>query len=148
MKKHDGDEEKIHELSKFIENFFHDMDEDYSEVRTAFYMELDDFTEEIDEEMLHEIVENLRQKDGTVVGVKWTIEEVDSVAKQYDVANKIDAYDCKYDLHKFWLAMNYVHATHYSPSRTLNGYIDLAIDEYCNKNIHFEDLVKRIFEKM
>jgi hypothetical protein len=148
LKKHSGDEEKLHDLSQFIEDFFHEMDEDYSDVKSAFYMELDDFTEEIDEEMIREVVENLRQKDGTVNGVKWTIEETDSVAKQYSVPEKIEACGKKFDSFKFWLALNYVHAVHFSLNRTINGYVDLAIDEYCNKNVHFDDLIKRIFEKI
>jgi len=148
LKKHDGDEEKIHELSDFIESFFHEMDDDYSDVRSAFYMELDDFTDEVDEEMVSQIIDNLRQKDGTVVGMKWSIDDVESVAKQYGVKEKIESCGCKYELYKYWLALNYVYAVHYSSNRTVNGYIELAIDELCNKNIHFEDLIKRIFEKL
>lgn len=98
--------------------------------------------------MISEIVENLKQKDGTVVGAKWTMEDTESVAKQYDAKNKIQAVGKKYDTLRFWLALNYVYATHYSPSRTINGYVDLAVDEYTNKNICFDTLIKKIFEKM
>lgn len=148
IKKHAGDEEKIHEFSEFVEEFFEEIKEDYYEISVGFLSEIEDFTEEIDSEMIKEIVENLRHKDKSIVGAKWTIEETESVSKQYDGKNKIQALEKKYDPEKFWLAMNYVYAVHYSPSRTLNGYVDLAVDEYTNKNICFDNLIKKIFEHM
>lgn len=146
--KHTGDEEKMEELTTFIQTFFEKMDEEYADVRTAFYSELEDFTEEVDEEMLIEIVENLKHRDGSHSGTKWIMEDVKNVAKQYNVQAKIEECGKKFDCMRFWFAMNYVFAVHYSVNRTINGYVDLAIDEYCNKNICFDDLVKRIFEKM
>lgn len=148
LTKHATDEEKIHEFAEFLQNFFCNLDEDYADIATGFAAEIEDFTEEIDEEMIKEIVENLKQKDGTIVGAKWTMEDTESVAKQYDAKNKIQAIGKKYDALRFWLALNYVYATHYSPSRTINGYVDLAVDEYTNKNICFDTLIKKIFEKM
>jgi hypothetical protein len=53
-----------------------------------------------------------------------------------------------YDCLKFWVAMNYVYAVHYNINRTINGYIELAIDELTNRNICFDDLVKRISKKI
>lgn len=148
LTKHTGDEEKISEFSNFICDFFEKMDEDYGEVKTAFYSEIEDFTEEIDEEMIKEIIENLKHRDGSHSGAKWSLEEAKQVAKQYDVQTKIETLGKKYDCMKFWLALNYVFAVHYSINRTINGYVDLAIDEYTNKNICFDDLIKRVFEKM
>lgn len=148
LKKHTGNEEKIDEFSEFLCNFFNGMDDEYSDVKSAFYSEVEDFTEELDEEMIREVVENLKHRDGSQSGVKWTLEDTTTVAKQYDAKAKIEALGKKFDALKFWLALNYVYAVHYSVNRTINGYVDLAIDEYTNKNICFDDLIKRVFEKM
>jgi dGTP triphosphohydrolase len=142
------DEEKIHSFAEFVENFFVDMDEELSYIKTAFHDEVKEKTEEVTEEMLMAVVENLKHKDGSHSGMKWTKEDVESVAKQYDVEQKMKSIGKKYCPLKFWFAMNYVYATHYSVSRTINGYIDLAIDEIANRNICFDDIVKRIFEKI
>jgi hypothetical protein len=146
--KHAGNEEKMGEFSDFIEAFFCDMEEDYAEVKAGFYSELEDFTEELDEEMIHAMVEKFRRKDGTVSGVKWSLEEIENVAKQYDVKSKFEGTGRSCDLVKFWVSMNYVYAVHYSINRTINGYIDLAVDELTNKNICFDVLLKKIFEKI
>lgn len=148
LTKHTGNEEKMKELSNFIEAFFCEIEDDYAEVKTGFYSELEDFTDEIDEEMLHEIVGKFKRKDGTVSGIKWTLEEVENIARQYDVKSKLEETNKKCDILKFWVSMNYVYATHYSINRTINGYIDLAVDEYANKNICFDTLLKKIFEKI
>jgi wyosine [tRNA(Phe)-imidazoG37] synthetase (radical SAM superfamily) len=148
LTKHASDNEKIEEFANFIENFFCEMEEDYSEVKTGFYMELEEFTDELDDDILHELVEKFKRKDGTHSGVKWSIEEVESVAKQYDVKSKLEGTGKDCNIVKFWVAMNYVYAVHYSINRTINGYIDLAVDEYTNKNICFDALLKKIFEKI
>jgi hypothetical protein len=148
LTKHTGNDEKMEEFANFIDTFFCDIEEEYSEVKTGFHMELEEFTDELDEEMLHEIVENFKRKDGTLSGVKWTMEEVESVAKQYDVKSKLDGTGKECNILKFWVAMNYVYAVHYSINRTINGYIDLAVDEYANKNVCFDTLLKKIFEKI
>jgi hypothetical protein len=145
LTKHAGNEEKIEEFAGFIENFFCEMEEEYSEVKTGFYMELEEFTDDLDDDMLHELVEKFKRKDGTHSGVKWSIEEVESVAKQYDVKSKLEGTGKECNMLKFWAAMNYVYAVHYSINRTINGYIDLAVDEYANKNICFDALLKKIF---
>jgi hypothetical protein len=146
--KNAGDEHKIEKFSMFLEEFFTEMTDEYEDVREAFYEELEDFTDEIDETMLHTILENLRRKDGVYSGVKWSKEEVEGVAKQYDVKAKVENYNKTYDITKFWFALNYVYAVHNSINRTINGYIDLAIDEMTNKNICFDDLIRRIFKKI
>ena len=148
MSKHADDQEKISEFSNFIDTFFEDMDEELIDVKEAFYDELKDMTEEITDDMIHDIVDNLRRKDGIHSGMKWSKEETESVARQYDAESKLKAIGKKYCPMKFWLAMNYVYAVHYSVSRTINGYVDLAIDELANKNICFDDLIKKIFEKI
>lgn len=141
-------EDRVHILANFIEDFFVDMDDEHSDLRETFYEELEDLTYEADEETLMQIVENLKHKDGTHVGQKWTKAEVASVAKQYDAKSKIEALDGKYCELKFWFMMNYVYAVHYSVSRSVNGYIELAIDELMNKNLCFNDLVRTIFDRI
>jgi hypothetical protein len=146
--KHAGEEEKLNQFAIFIEDFFSNIPEEHEDVHEEFYIEIENFANEIDEEMIIEIIENLRHKDGTVSGAKWSLEEAKSVVKQYDVKNKIETNAKSFDCHKFWLALNYVYAVHYSINRTINGYIDLAIDEYCNKNICFDTTIRKIFEKI
>jgi hypothetical protein len=146
--KHAGEENKIGEFAIFIEDFFSNIPEEYSEIHSDFYSEVENFAEEIDEEMISEIIDNLRFKDGTISGMKWSLEEVKTVVKQYDVKGKIEGIGKAFDCHKFWLALNYVYAVHYSINRTINGYVDLAIDEYTNRNICFDKIIRSIFEKI
>jgi hypothetical protein len=138
----------MEEFSNFIEAFFCNMEEEYGDVKAGFYTELEDFTDELDEEMIHAMVEKFKRKDGTISGIKWTLEEVEGVVKQYDVKSKLEGTGKPCDMLKFWVSMNYVYAVHYSINRTINGYIDLAVDEYTNKNICFDTLLKKIFEKI
>lgn len=148
LTKHSDDIEKREELSNFIEKFFCEMDEEYEDVKEAFIEELGEFVEEVDEEMLVAILENIKKKDGTRTGIKWTKEETNSVANQYDVKTKVEAAGKKYDPVYYWFAMNYVYAVHNNANRTLNGYVELAVDELCNKNICFHDVIKKIFKKL
>lgn len=146
--KHMGEEEKIVQFSEFMEDFFHRLPDEHSVVHSDFHSEVENFADEVDEAMIELVVSNLRHKDGTLSGAKWSIEEVKNVVKQYDVKSKIESVGKVFDCHKFWLAMNYVYATHYSINRTINGYIDLAIDEYTNRNVCFDTTIKKIFEKL
>lgn len=148
LDKHSGHDEKIEGFAMFIENFFCEMDEEYEDVKEAFFDELENFTEEIDEEMATAIVQNLKRKDGSHAGMKWTVEETESVSKQFDAKGKIEALGKHYDKLKFWIAMNYVFASHYNINRSTSGYIELAIDELTNKNICFDDLAKHVFKKL
>lgn len=148
LMKHIADEEKLHEFSEFIEEFFYTLPEEHEDVKSEFYVEIENFADEIDEEMLTQVVESLRYKDGTLSGAKWSIEDVKGVAKQYDAKTKVESTGKKFDCHKFWFAMNYVYAVHYSINRTINGYVDLAVDEYTNKNICFDTTIRKIFEKI
>jgi hypothetical protein len=148
LTKHHGEEEKIIEFAEFIDGFFEKIPEELAEVNEIFEAEIEVFTDEIDEEMISEIVKSLRTKDGNTIGAKWTIDETKNVVKQYDVKAKIESCGRKFDCHKFWLALNYVYAVHYSINRTLNGYVDLAIDEYCNTNICFDAIIRKISEKI
>ena len=144
--KHADEEEKIEEFAKFIEEFFENVPDEHAEIHADFYEEIENFAVEIDEEMIEMIIATLRHKDGTLVGAKWTLEEVQNVAKQYDVKTKVEACGKKHDCHRFWFAMNYVYATHYSINRTINGYVDLAIDELCNKNVCVETVIRKLYD--
>jgi hypothetical protein len=148
LERHAAEMSKVEEFAMFIEEFFENVDEEHKEIAMIFKEELDDFVYEIDEEMAIFIVENLKKRDGSLSGMKWTREEVSVVAKQNEVEKKIMASGKTYDCLKFWVAMNYVYAVHYNINRTINGYIELAIDELTNRNICFDDLVKRISKKI
>jgi hypothetical protein len=148
LMKHAGEDEKISGFATFIENFFSNIPDEHAVIHTDFYSEVENFTEEIDEEMITEVIDALRHKDGTLSGAKWSLEEAKNVAKQYDVKSKIESIGKAFDCHKFWFALNYVYAVHYSINRTINGYVDLAIDEYTNKNVCFDKIIKHIFGKI
>jgi hypothetical protein len=148
LTKHAGEEEKIETFATFIEEFFTSMPEEQAGIHEAFYTEIEEFTDEIDDEMIEAIISALRHKNGELSGEKWSLEETRNVVKQYDVKTKIETCGKQFDCYKYWLALNYAYATHYSINRTINGYIDLAVDEYCNKNICFDDTIKKIFEKI
>lgn len=145
LTRHASHPEKISEFSEFIEEFF--MRENHEEIMHSFKEELEDYVYEIDEECAEKIIMGLRRRDGVMSGKKWTYTEVENVAKQNDVARKIEAAGKKHDCIKFWIAMNYVYAVHYNINRTLNGYIELAIDELTNYNIGFDDLLKSMSKK-
>lgn len=147
MAKHANDEEKLNEFSTWIDEFFEEAEEDYKGVTSAFYEELENLVEEIDEEYVNAVIHKLRHRDGSLSGLKWSMDETNSVAKQYDVESKLKAAGKQFCELKFWFAMNYVFAVHFSVSRTINGYVDLAIDEIANKNVHLDDLIKKIFKK-
>lgn len=148
LKKHGTDHTKIENFASFVDNFFTNVEDGYHDIADAFCEELEDFVYEIDEEMAAEIVNSLVKRDGTPSGMKWTHAETDSVAKQNGIAEKVEALHKKYDDVKFWLAMNYVYAVHYNINRTTNGYIELALDELTNKNVCFDDSLKKIMKKL
>ncbi len=145
IEKHNEEPEKMKELTCFLEDFFNK--EGHEKVKEHFYDELEDFTEELDETIIHEAAEHLRRKDGTLSGVHWSMDEAEALCKQYDAKMKMENIGKRYDLTKFWFSINYVYAVHFSSNRTTNGYVDLAIDEIGNKNVCFDDLIRKIFEK-
>lgn len=146
--KHATEEEKITEFANFINDYFCDLDEEFIEFKNDFYDKVDEYTEELEDEVIAILLKNLRRKDGTVVGAKWTFEEAVNAMKEYNIADKLKEINCSLDQTKFWVAMNYVYATHYSINRTINGYMELAIDEYANKNICFDKILKKMSEKL
>jgi hypothetical protein len=148
LKKHGTDNTKLENFAEFIENFFESAEEGYMDMAEAFCEELEEFVFELDEEMAAEIVNALVRRDGTPSGMKWSHSETDIVAKQNAIPEKIEAIHKRYDSVKFWLAMNYVYAVHYNINRTVNGYIELAMDEMTNKNICFDELIKGITKKL
>ena len=52
-------------------------------------------------------VATFKRKDGTHSDVKWTIEETDSVCRQYDVKSKVETYGKKYDHYKFSISLSF-----------------------------------------
>jgi len=142
--KHLDDQEKIKELTTFIEAFFVDLGDDFEDIKEIFAEELNEYTYEVTEEELDEAAKKLVRKDGTISGIKWDHEEIENVIKQYGVKEKFTELKCRFCPLYFWFAMNYVYATHYNTNRTLTGYIELAIDELCNKNVCFDHILKDI----
>ena len=142
--KHIDDQEKITDLAKFIEAFFVDLGDDFEDIKEIFAESLDDYTYEITEEELEKAASMLLHKDGSASGIKWSHDEIDSVIKQYNIKDKFVELKCNFCPLYFWFAMNYVYATHYNVNRNVNGYIELAIDELCNKNICFDNILKNI----
>lgn len=147
LKRNADHPEKIDKFAEFLENFFKDLEEEDMEIREAFEEDVEDFVYEITEEKLYMVMKKFKHKDNTVSGIKWTKEEVASVVNQYDIKNRIITYGKDFcDLH-FWFAMNYVYATHYNPNRSTSGYVELAMDEYCNKNMSFKEVIKKMNEE-
>lgn len=143
ISKHKDDVEKIEVLASGIEEFF-----DESEEKDSFWHKIYDVTDEITEDMIISAANTFKRKDGTHSDIKWTIEETDSVCRQYDVKSKVEMYGKKYDHYKFWFAMNYVYAVHFNINRTLNGYVDLAIEELVNHNVCFDKLIREIYDNI
>jgi hypothetical protein len=147
LNRHVAHPDKISEFSEFIEEFFVKMKDEHEDIMHSFKEKLEDYVYEIDEECAEKVIMSLKRRDGSISGKKWTYSETETVAKQNDIARKMEAAGKKHDCIKFWVAMNYVYAVHYNINRTLNGYIELAIDELLNENIGFEDVVKELSRK-
>lgn len=137
IKRHANDEEKLLILTNAIESYFEDPSD-----AAQFWSAIEGVTDEVTPEMIHEAAEKLKRRDGSHSSIKWTKEETDVIEKQYDVKNKLGSYNTVYDSCKFWFAMNYIYAVHFNINRTINGYVDLAVDELANKNVCFDKIIK------
>ena len=137
ISKHTNNREKITGLVSIFDKY---------EVSPEIHEEIAEYTDEIDDDTIIYIVEHLTRRDGTVSGAHWTREETDSVAAQYDIKNKVETLGKTYCSIKFWLVMNYVYAVHYSISRTTSAFTELAIDEWTNKNVCFDDVIRKMLE--
>lgn len=147
IEKHKTEPEKIKQMSDFIEKFFMELEPEDIDIRDAFVESLGDFSNEITHENIERIIKELRHRDNSVSGEKWSCDEINQIISQYDVKNKISTYNIDFCREYFWYAMNYVYAAHYNISRTMAGYAELAIDEYCNKNMCLKKyIVSRIKE--
>lgn len=124
--------EKIAAFSEFIEKFMDDAEDD---MKIAFAQELDDIICGLTESGLGKLIEGFVHRDGTAAGMHWKRSDIDEVTKQNDIIAKVESYGKEYSPMHFWVAMNYAYAVHFNPSRSTAGYIELAIDEYCNRNI-------------
>jgi uncharacterized protein with WD repeat len=146
LHKYGHDEEKVNEFAEFLEMFFHDAPEEHHEMVSEFEDEIEDFVWEISDEELMAAIENLKRRDGTHSGIKWTHDETCLAAKQFGVEAKIkELKKGHFESLKFWFAMNYVYAVHYKSDKSLSCYVELAIDELTNKNVHFDDIIKSVF---
>lgn len=145
--KHPHDIEKMVELQELIGNFFdREVYEKAYDLYADFKEELEDFVYELTEEIIVEAASFLKRKDG-FTGAKWTREEVDSVAKQFDAEMKVKSHDKDYDPLLFWFAMNYAYATHSALNKTISVYIDLAVDEMTDKNVCIKEKIREIHRR-
>jgi predicted Zn-dependent protease with MMP-like domain len=99
--KHMGEEDKMVEFAKFVEDFFENIPEEHDDLHYDFYAEVENFANEIDEEMIAEVIATLHTKEGTHSGTKWTLDDAKNVVKQYDVKTKIENCGKSFDCHKF-----------------------------------------------
>lgn len=148
FEKYGTDTEKMKDFSEFIEKLICGMESEYDDIKEYFISEIHEFTYEIDEEVVTKVISKLKHKDDTESGCKWSSDETVNVIKQYGVKEKIESFGCKFNPVTFYFAMNYVYAVHHSVNRTLNGYIDLAVDELLNKNVSFKNLICEILENV
>jgi recombinational DNA repair protein RecT len=145
--KHPHDIDKMTELQEMIGSFFdHRVYEKDYDMYVEFKEELEDFVYELTDEIIIETASYLKRKDG-FVGPKWSREEVESVAKQFDAENKVKSHDKEYCPILFWFAMNYAYATHSALNKTISVYIDLAVDELTDKNICIKDKIREIHKR-
>ena len=135
--------EKIEKLAEFIEKFFMDAEAD---VKAAFIDELDEFVCGINKETLEHIMRKFKHRDGAIAGMKWGCDDIMTSVKQYDITAKIETYGFEYNPLHFWFTMNYVYATHFNQSRSIQGYLELAIDEYCNQNVCFKKYLRYLVQ--
>lgn len=138
------DEHKIHE---FIDFMYDVMGRTPVDMANKFYDELDDFLDEITHEKIEHVLSHLHRKDG-VVGIKWSLEETKTVAKQYDVRTKLKNHGREYDDDCWWFALNYAYAVHYCVSKSITNYVDIAIDEITNKNIKMKHIIRHMLNNI
>jgi hypothetical protein len=139
-----GDERKVQD---FIDFMYDAMDRTPVDMVNKFYDELDDFLDNITHEKIEHLLTHIIRKDG-VVGIKWSCEETKSVAKQYDVINKLKNHGVTYNDDCWWFALNYAYAVHYCVSKSVSNYVDIAIDELTNKNIKMKYLIRHMLEQL
>lgn len=136
--------EKIKSLISFISKFFESLSSEDKTIKDAFVEELDEFINEINEQTVLDAIKQLKHRDGKVSGQKWNKDEIDAIVIEYKIPDKLESYGEVYNKLYFWFDMNYVFAVHYNENREVSGYIELAIDEYCNKNSCWRKYVRKI----
>ncbi len=139
---HSGDEHKIGRFVDFMHSLISKAPED---MRNDFYDDLEDFLDEITYEKMEHAIRNMRRKDGTI-GMKWTCDETESVAKQFDVCNRLKALGREYNKDCWWFTMNYAYAVHYNIAKTTSNYVDVAIDEYANPVIKMKLVIRELLK--
>lgn len=139
---HSSDEHKISAYTDFMHSVISKAPED---MRVVFYEDLEDFLDEINHEKIEHAIHHMHRKDGTI-GMKWSCEETESVAKQYDICNRLKALGREYSKDCWWFAMNYAYAVHSSAAKSTSNYVDLAIDELTNPVIKMKHIVRDLLK--
>lgn len=148
VEKYKENPERIEKFSEFIEKFFSNLEPEDIDIKNEFSDDLEEFLLDITPENMKEVILHLKHRDCSLSGEKWTHNEIKQLSEQYNAKEKIIGYNVDYCEEYFWFARNYVYATHYNPSRTVAGYIELAIDEYCNKNMSMKKYIAEEIKKL
>lgn len=144
LEKYKEHPEKVKNLIKFISDFFENLHNEDASIKDSFIEELDEFINDINDQTIAETIKMLKHRDGSESGIKWNKDEVDAIVIQYKIPEKLESYGEAYNKLYFWFDMNYVYAVHYNENREVSGYVELAIDEYCNKNSCWRKYVRKI----
>lgn len=134
------DEARIKKFYEFLDEYFVELKEEHHEIYEHFKTELHEFVYEVDSEMVHEAVKKLVRRDGTV-GPKWTKDDTNAVAKQYNLHTK----RVEFDACIFYFAMNYVYAVHFTPEKTITHYVDIALEEIDDRNVCIKDKIREVY---
>lgn len=139
---HNDDNGRIEKFSLFIHDYFKHLKEQHPEIYHDFKEELDDFTFEINDDVIENAIARLIRKDGKN-GKKWEIEDTTAVGKQYGIFTK----HAEISTSIWYFALNYTYAVHYRTDRTIAEYVELSCEEISDKNICIEGKIKHLYKK-
>ena len=143
--KYKDHEEKMEKLFELFDVFImEEVKEANHELYSDFIDEFEDYVDFVEMEEIMDAVAHLKKKDGTP-GAKWSEEDVESVAHQFNVPERLGEDYCK---KLFWFAMNYAYAVHCGTNKTLSSYIELAIEEYLDNNVPLKCKVRIMNERI
>ena len=142
IESHYADLAKMEKLSTFVHDYFKAIKEEHPDLYHEFKEELDDFTFEIDHDIIEKAISHLHRKDGKE-GKKWEMEDTSAVAKQYGIFTKHPGIS-----EMIWyFALNYTYAVHYRQDRTIAEFVELTCEEIADKNICIESKIKHLYNK-
>jgi hypothetical protein len=145
FKKYKDHDDKMEKIFEFFEMFvMEEVKESDHELYLEFMDEFEDYVDFVEKEEIMVAVTHLKKKDGTP-GVKWTEEEVASVAHQFNVPERLGEEYCPM---LFWYAMNYAYSVHCGTNKTLSAYIELAIEEYLDNNVPLKSKIRLMNERI